>query len=118
MNKESYNFHNYLYQTSSYDAQFTLGLVEPDLFLPPQQDLAENLFNNDFVNSLSIPQWPGGKRGIASMILPLPRFTTKARIQRREPTVWPIRCWKVAQSEQGMDDRLECLLRAHLQMAA
>lgn len=63
---ESYNFHNYLYQTSSYDMRSSLSALLNLTYSYRRSKISlKNLFNNDFVNSLSIRNGQAGSGGIA-----------------------------------------------------
>jgi TonB-dependent receptor len=63
---ESYNFHNYVYNTTSYDMKSTLSALLNVTYSYGKSKISlKNLFNNDFVNSLSIRNGTAGSGGVA-----------------------------------------------------
>jgi TonB-dependent receptor len=63
---ESYNYHNYMYNTTSYDMRATLSaLLNISYSYGKSKISLKNLYNNDFVNSLSIRNGTAGSGGVS-----------------------------------------------------
>jgi TonB-dependent receptor len=61
---ETYHFHNYIYNTSSYDLRSTLSALFNITYSYGKNKISlKNLFNNDFVNSHSLRNGIGGSGG-------------------------------------------------------